>query len=273
MFWGRTIATGALLALPLTACTPSGSSISALAEKRVALEEQLDQIKKQISSERTALNQAVAEHSQLSKSRSGAIKDLREVAAAIQTAAQDFQDYRNRYRAVIQSKAHGMHLGDFSVGIRNYQSVVVSSVNNIQLSFMHSGGAAKVELAQLPDELQELFAFDPSLVEETRDAQDGDPLAEAIKLAQSRVNQLSESPLTDGNGVTGPGAPPASLPPANGIVQGASTSTADEPYWKKTNSFTGSYWAPMSTRKKKVGGVNSTRRYGYSDGSIFNYSP
>lgn len=273
MTWSQSISTAVLLALNLASCTPSRPSIESLVEKRDALEEQVRQIKKQVSLNRSLINQAAAEQSRLSEARSAALKGLREVAAAIQSSAQEFQDYRSRYRSVIQSKAHGMHIGDFSVGTRSYQSVTVSSVSNTQLSFMHSGGAAKVELGELPDELQELFAFDPSLSGEDRPSSAEDPLAEAIKLAQSRISQLSESEIADSGPLPETVAMPATPAPAPGTRQGASFSSTEEPYWKRTNSFTGSYWAPMSTRKKKVGGVNSARRYGYSDGSIFYYGP
>lgn len=151
---------GCLSALP--SCHRSEGSLTDLESAIDDLSAKSSQLKKAASalrSELTLLRESMASMAaELDKTCAQAIADSTQQKQIVE----NFANYRIRYHDSMLKRAPGMVLGDLTIQSVAYHNVRVKSLDNWDLSFIHADGFSRVALKDLPDNLKNLFAFDPT---------------------------------------------------------------------------------------------------------------
>lgn len=104
---------------------------------------------------------------------------IRETAKQGEIVVKEYASYRTKYRDAIQRRASGMQLADFKTDAGSYAGVRIRQLDSWQVAIQHQDGFAKIDLAELPDDLKKLLAYDPEIGPK--------PLGDA-GTASSRVN-------------------------------------------------------------------------------------
>jgi len=90
-------------------------------------------------------------------------KTIRETAEKGEALVQDYSAYRTQYRNAIQRRAAGMQLADFKTRAGTYSGARVRQLDSWQVAIQHRDGFAKIDLADLPDDLKKRLAYDPEI--------------------------------------------------------------------------------------------------------------
>ena len=104
------------------------------------------------------------------------LDELRQVVedeeGSLQKLAGEFDDYQDRYRAIVRRKASGEVLGDVStLKGKVYRNARISVLTPTEMRILHEGGPATIPVTELTPELRERYHLD---------------LAEAVRLVRER---------------------------------------------------------------------------------------
>lgn len=145
----------------LTSCERETASLSELENNLVEIKASTSQLKQSLGSLKSDLQRAEYLRDSLATVVDESAVKARQAESSVRSLKTEFAQYRNDYRNVILRRAPGMELGEINVGGQPFHGVKVKSIDRWEVMFSHSGGMTKFALADLPDHLRELFAFDP----------------------------------------------------------------------------------------------------------------
>lgn len=245
------------LALVNLSCNRHSVTLSELMDRQDKLSEETTKLSQQVRElRRTYTRELDAKEADFAE-YAATVKQLNDTAESMRLTVLEMGNYKREYRRVSRSKAPGMILGEVHTGPRVLKDTTVKEVTDTHISLSHRDGTTRILLADAPLDLQDLFAYDPSLdvlLKETSGT-GTDWLLSAMTTAQNyAANQQDE---------TAPRV--ASSAPRRNIsaaTPDASYNTSayqyeSRPTWQRFSNFTGSFWSPLQNRKKVVGTVNT----------------
>lgn len=231
----------------LASCTRQPAiDLGLLSERVSALEEKHDDLQKEISSERKKLTRISAERETIARQRVAAQKELGGIEESLKKIAAEFVHYKSEYRQVAKTRVRGMKLPQIQVGLRTYRDVLIREVSDLVVSFTHSEGMAKVDIASLADDMKGLLGYDADssalLGGETSASIVADAISDGQRAADAAI-AFVEKP-----------AAPRPKPQTRAV---ASASSADRPGYFGRTSLTGPSAAPYTSRNRRVAGVSA----------------
>ena len=248
-----------------TQCRPNNSAaIVSLQDRINQLEEKNAASRKELSALRQQYLKDLDVREREFQEFAAGVKKLNEAADGLRTTMQEFGDYKKRYRESIRKRAPGMTLTDIVIGSRVYPKVVVREVSQGEITVLHDSGSAKVPLSSLSQELQDMFAYDPTLefILSRSQGTGTDWLLNAM--TEAKIALENESDSTSSRPSTNKSKSNNARPQTRSSGYNAfAAQPANSSWWRGRSGFTGSYWAPMHSRKQHNGTVNS-----YDSGSF-----
>ena len=230
----------------LAACTRQPViDLGLLSERISALEEKHDGMQKELSTERQKLTRITAERETIAREQQMAKMELGGIDEAFKRVVAEFSHYKSEYRQVAKSRARGMKMPNLQVGVRTYHDVLIREVSDLVLSFTHSEGTAKVDVAALGEDMRNLLGYDEGNAAALGEATPASILADAISDGQRAADaalayvEKKEAPK------------PTRVPRMDSAPAG------DRPGWFGRTSLSGPSAAPYGSRNRRVGGVSA----------------
>lgn len=123
--------------------------------------EELQTIKKNV--ENTKKGQALSAEMATIRAEAEAVTDkMSKGIEEISKLDQQFQEYRNKYRAQVRNDAEGEKLAEIkTIGGTTYYDVELKEVSEIGIAIRHRDGSKRITYEELAPEWQEKFQFDP----------------------------------------------------------------------------------------------------------------
>lgn len=231
-----------LIVLVLSSCSPNATSLQSLADRVAELEAGNKELARQASEQRRQLTAASASRDLAASERARSEAMLKQFHDDASALAAEFAAYKAAYRKAIQMRAKGMKLPDVVMGREVYQNVTVSSATNTELTVVHSQGMAKIQLAEAPQNIKDMFGYDSSLSDTKRQA---DPVSLALIQSKRLIDNAQKQLDTEEKNAAEAGRR-SNFPRS---TTGDQAEIADPYSWKRTSSFEGSYYAPINGQK------------------------
>jgi hypothetical protein len=118
-----------------------------------------------------------------------------ELGKGVATLREEWEDYKNRYRAQVREAAVGTRMPELRTADgKVFKDVEISKVTAIGVDIRHQDGLGRVGFEQLPPELQDLYQFDKAqmLAEASREEEARAGLAQAVAKAQEAAGVVAE---------------------------------------------------------------------------------
>jgi hypothetical protein len=230
---------------PMASCTRQPViDLGLLSERITALEEKHDGLQKEISSERQKLTRISSEREVIARERFAAQKELGGIEESLKKIAAEFAHYKSEYRQVAKTRVRGMRLPQIQVGLRTYRDVLIREASDIVLSFTHSDGLAKVDIASLGDDLRNLLGYDADsaagLGADDSSSIVADAISDGQRAADAAIAYVEKKEA------------PKPKPQTHTV---AAVPYGDRPGYFGRTTLTGPSNAPYASRNRRVGGV------------------
>lgn len=232
----------------MVACSPP-RDVEALQRKVESLETTRHEIQAELRELKATLSRITSEREALSASHREMGAELVQTLTDTKELESAYQKYRAAYRASIQARARGMQIPDFWSDNRLYQDVRVRQLTDHVITFVHKDGSSKLPLSELPEDLQQLFAYQ---VKEVAPPAMAGPLILQRSLALAIEESRAAAPAT----IMGRTKPQTKPSPQRAPLRSATNRTAPwsslggpvragTDWWKDRSGFTGSSWHPL----------------------------
>lgn len=238
----------ALTGCAMLSCAPR-RDLEALQQKVESLESTRREVQAEVRELKTVLSRITSQREALSAAHREMGTELVQTLADTKAVEAAFLMYRAAYRESIQARARGMHIADFWTDNRLYQNVKIQQLTDHAVSFVHKDGSSKLPLSKLPEDLQQLFAYQ---VAEVAAPPIGGPTHLQRSLALAIEESLAAAPATvAGAKKTTSMTPMAKVPLRSATNRTAPWSSLGGPvragtnWWKGRSGFTGSSWHPL----------------------------
>lgn len=126
----------------------SGSKMLAQAPVRIAADKELSRLKRE--------NVALGEKTVL------LTQGVENANAEIAKRVEDFEGYKDQYRALVRGKAKGQEIAKLeTLAGAVYTNVNIREVTAVGIQIRHDDGQKRISFEDLPDDMKDYFQFDP----------------------------------------------------------------------------------------------------------------
>lgn len=156
---------------------------------RIASTPQLKEISAKLSQSRS-LNKSLVTRISAAK------EQIKAVEAEMKVAGEEWEDYKNKYRAFVRNKAEGTSLPELRVSDGTvYVDVDIRKVSAIGMDIRHRDGFKRIGFEELPADLQDYYQFDKNqmLAEAEREAEIHQKLSKDVEAA----NKVAEEQMAE----------------------------------------------------------------------------
>ncbi len=149
-----------VVSLVLSSCNQDDSQSALLREEIKALEDRQTQAQGELSRLKLQMNTITKEKDVLKEQNIKLEADLDAAGKALENLEKEFTSYRSQYKLSIRERAPGMSIGNFVADGKTFMNVKVRQVTEDMIAFLHDAGTDKVRWESLPQNLQDMFAYE-----------------------------------------------------------------------------------------------------------------
>ena len=175
--------------LLLSSCEREQISLGDLESRLEKLESSFSVVKKTANQLRRDLAVVTETRSKLEVEADASRSAVLQIKADRDALVQSFVSYRTEYHDSIIKRATGMELGNLTVDGVTYEGARVKSLDPWELAVQHYAGVTRIDLVDLPENLQALLGYDPSVgpKPEADLVAAGDPVAPTLSVDQAKT--------------------------------------------------------------------------------------